>query len=153
MSPLKRIFSGFMAMIVGCVMLWQAIAETHKNHRLAVNPHERARVEDTWTSSGKHSARYADLAFANAAGGSLCHAKQVRLGPSTVPASVGQWIDIVPIPGSCEAPDAPSDSTPNWLLALQFVFAFGAFAGGGMRIAGAPMPFARSATRSGYARL
>jgi hypothetical protein len=141
-SPLKRIFSGLMMLIGGCYLLWQAIDATNRNHRLEANPHERARVESTWTSSGRHSARYADLSFVNPLGGPLCHAKQVRLGSSYVRASVGQWIDVVPIPGSCDA-DAPTAATVGWALALQYLMAFFIFAGGMMNLAGLPMPFER----------
>ena len=152
-SPLKRIFSGFMGVVVGCFLLWQAIDAAHRNYRLEVNPHARARVESTWTSSGRHSSRYADLSFANANGGSLCHAKGVTLGPSSVATHVGAWIDVAPIPGACGAPDAPTNRTAKWLVALQFVVAFLAFAGGGMKMAGAPLPFARFSAPRRFARL
>jgi len=142
-SPFKRVFSGLIGLIVGCFLLWQAIDATHRNHRLEANPHERARVENTWTSSGRNASRYADLSFANSSGGVLCRAKRVRLGSSNVPASVGGWIDIVPILGSCDAPDAPTAATPGWILALQFTVAFLIFAIGMMKIAGLPMLFAR----------
>jgi hypothetical protein len=141
-SPLKLIFSGFMQLIVGCVFLWQAIDATHQNERLAVNPHERARVENTWTTSGRHSSRYADLSFANPAGGPLCHAKKVRLGAGSVPATVGAWIDVVPIPGSCDA-DAPTAATEGWLVDLQFTMAFFIFLSGTLSLAGRPISFSR----------
>jgi len=140
-SPLKRIFSGFMMLIGGCFLLWQAIDATNRNHRLEANPHQRARVEATWKSSGRNASRYADLSFANPGGGPLCHAKGVRLGSSYVPASVGTWIDAVPIPGSCDA-DAPTAATAGWILALQYTMAFFLFASGMMNIAGVPLPFA-----------
>lgn len=146
-SPFKTLFSGLTGLVFACVLLWQAVDATGRNRRLAVNPHEFARVERTWTTSGRHSARYADLSFQSpgAPGASWCHAQQVRLGSSSVPARVGQSIDVVPIPGSCDAPDVPTNAASGLMVAIEYTFSLLVFVVGTFKIAGLPVPFARRA--------
>ena len=142
-NPLKKLFSGLMALIIGGVFLWQAVASQHRNARLEANPHENAFVERTWTTSGKSSARYADLRFAKTGGLGVCRVSGVRLGGVSVPARAGGAVDIAPIPGSCDAPDVASARESGWFVATQFALSFAVFAGSMFAITGVPAPMSR----------
>jgi len=120
----KSWLHGLVLVGVGLVLLWQAVVALHLNHRLAVNPHARATIERTWVTSGKHATRYADVSFPGPVGIGLCHATGVRLGSSAVVAHDGQAIDIVPTPGSCSDPDAPTAGQAGLAIAIEIAFAF-----------------------------
>ena len=124
MSSGKQWLNGLVLIGVGLVLLWQAVDALQLNRRLAVNPHARATIERTWLTTGKHATRYADVSFAGPVGIGLCHATGVRLGSSAVVARNGQTIDIVPTPGSCASPDAPTAGQAGFAIALEIAFSF-----------------------------
>ena len=142
-SSFKQTFRGLGLLAAGVLFFYLASDGVQRNHRLAVDPHVQARVDRTWVSGGKHAERHADLSFARPEGGALCHAFDVRLGSPSVPAIPGQRIDIAPLPGSCDAPDAASASEPSAMLALEFAGSFVAFLACMMNLMGLALPFAR----------
>ncbi len=150
MFDVKRLFRSLMLVGVGLFMLWQSVETLNRNRRIDVNPHAQATVQRTWTSSGKHPSRYADVSFPGPIGIGLCHATGVLLGSSWVPAQVGHHIDVVPIPGSCATPDAPTARQPGWLVSLEFAGAFTAFLFGVFALLG--LPSAIRTTPTGFAR-
>jgi hypothetical protein len=141
--------TGMMLIGVGLFLLWQCVQSLNVDRRLDTNPHVRGTVERTWVTSGKHPARYADVSFAGSVGIGLCRAKAVRLGPGTIDVRAGQPVDLVPIPGSCNNPDAASARQSGLALAIQLGGAFLAFLTGVMmmlglmRRGGAPFGYAR----------
>lgn len=135
--------------VVALFVLWQAVESRSRNLRLDANPHAHATVGRTWTSSGKHASRYADLSFPGPIGIGLCHASGVRLGSNYVAARPGQTIDIVPIPGACASPDIPTARESGVYIMFEFGAAFVVFMFGVLGLAGiapsarAPLGMAR----------
>jgi hypothetical protein len=127
---------GVMMIGIGLFLLWQCVQSLNVDRRLDTNPHVRATVERTWVTNGKNRSRYADVSFAGPIGIGLCHAKTVRLGSGAIDARSGQVIDLVPIPGSCDNPDAPSARQSGLAWAIELGGAFLAFLFGVMAMFG-----------------
>jgi hypothetical protein len=126
MFSLPPFFKGVIIVGVGLFLLWQAVSSVNLNRRLDANPHVQGKVERTWTSTGKSASRYADVSFPGPIGIGLCHAKGVRLGGSGVFAAVGQSLDLAPLPGSCDNPDAATARASPFIIAACFAIAFSA---------------------------
>lgn len=140
---------GLMLTGVGLFLLWQCVQSLSLNRRIDTNFHVRGTVERTWVSGGKHASRYADVNFPGPIGIGLCEAKAVRLGSRAIDARPGQAIDLVPIPGSCDNPDAASARELGFLLMFEFAGAFAAFLYGVMTLIGL---VGAGGAPSGYAR-
>ena len=138
-SPLRGLFSGCMMLVVAAVFFWMAHDKQAANRRIAANPHVTARVERTWTRSGKSGGRFADVSFRSwGENGSLpCRAPNLRIGPLSLAVAPGQSLDVVPRPGECAAPDVPSDAAPYYIVAFIYLASFAAGAGGLMKVTGA----------------
>jgi hypothetical protein len=134
MLGVNRIFRSLTMSLAGLIMLWFALNSLNRNHRLDVNPHVQATVERTWTTSGKHASRYADLRFPGTTG--LCRVGSVRLGAAGVATHVGQTVDVAPIPGSCDQPDSESARSSGISIGLEIACAFVTFLYGVMALLG-----------------
>ena len=84
-----------------------------------MNPHRQARIENTWTTTGRYGGRWADLSFANPTGAGACLVKGVRLGGAGLEAEIGDSVEIAAIPGSCAPPELPSQARPNFVHVIQ----------------------------------
>lgn len=140
-APLGQAFRKLGHIAVAATLFWLASQYQASNRRIAANPHASAAIERTWTRPGKHGGRYADLSYSNAgdSGSFWCHTHGVRIGRDSRPAHIGEQIDVVPVPGSCDSPDIPSEAAP-WLAVSAFYaasFVVGALAL--MSLVGAPL--------------
>jgi len=130
MRAMKLPSRTLMRAVLGCVaavfLFIQAVDMQAQHRRLAANPHSTGQIVRTWVKYGKGGGRFADLKFTSAGDNRRleCRALAVRIGPSTLSASPGQSIDLVPIPGDCSPPDVPTQRSPNYLIWMIYGSSF-----------------------------
>ena len=144
--PLRALVRAVLGCAAAVFLFIQAANMQAQHRRLAANPHSIGLIERTWVTHGKRGGRFADLTFTSARDNRTleCRAAAVRIGPSSLSASPGQSIDLVPIPGDCSPPDVPTQSLPDYFIWMLYgsSFVFGTI--GLMKLTATPMLSTRS---------
>jgi hypothetical protein len=145
-TPFRSLTHAVLGCAAAVFLFIQAANMQARHRRLAANPHSTGQIVRTWVTYGKGGGRFADLTFTSAGDNRRleCRAAAVRIGPSTLSASPGQSIDLVPIPGDCSPPDVPTQSSPDYLIWMLYgsSFVFGTI--GLMKLTATPMLSART---------
>jgi hypothetical protein len=143
-QPPSRFKFGGVSMLLCAFLFWKAHEVQAAWARIEAYPHEQAKVERTWVSYGKSGGRFADVSFG--AGHFLsCRAQGLRVGPQSLVIRAGQYVEIVPRPGACDAPDVPGAIFPGWYPPLVYAFSFVTGLGSLMVLTGAWKGTPRSA--------
>ena len=144
-TPLRRLMHALLGCAAAVIWFVQAADMQAQHRRLAANPHSTGQIERTWVTYGKSGGRFADLTFTSAGdnGRLECRAAAVRIGPSSLSASPGQSIDLVPNPGDCSPPDVPTQSSPDYVMWMLYGISFLAGTVGLMKLTATPMLGAR----------